>query len=510
MKSRKGHAAGLAGGRRLRLLGCLLDGFDGAAAAFGPGTGRLAYANEAFGRLVGSSAGELLGESFFVCLGDQAGGRAREALAPLLAGECDRVCVELPVEIPLRPPRRFDATFRLVHPTPRRPLVGAHLCDVTERFAEELRLRSRIRFLESVLDGSLLAVMVTDMRGMILLCNRGARAMLGYEAEEVVGRKYIQDLYEGTAAREVISLLRGDGHGGPGVLDRYQAILITKDKSRIPVWLAVHLLRDAAGREAGTVSFVQDTREIIEMERRLEEVQMQLIHADKMASLGKLAAGVAHEINNPLGGILLFGGLLLEDMDFSDPRREDMDRVVQEARRCREIVNSLLDFAHQKKRYQEPVDLNAAVDQCLHLLGNKAIFHNISVRRELAAGLPLVTGNPSQIKQVFTNIVSNAVDAMEGEGVLTVRSGFGGDEGEVTVTFSDTGPGIPPQILGRIFDPFFTTKEPGKGTGLGLSLSYNIIRMHRGDIRVHCPSGGGTSFMVALPVAAEEDASCGP
>ncbi len=488
-----------------RLLGRLLDGFDSAAAAFWPRGAKLAYVNDAFGRAVGASPDELLGTDFFLCLGDPAGARAREALAPLLGGATDRVTVELPIEIPLRPPRRFDATFRLVHPTPRRPLVGVQLCDVTQRFALEQQLRSRIRFLESVLDGSLLAVMVTDMKGLILVCNRGARALLRYEADEVVGRKYIQDLYEGVAAREVIAGLRGEGHGGPGVLDRYQAILITKDKSRIPVWLSVHMLYDDGGKEAGTVSFVQDTRELIEMERRLEEVQMQLIHADKMASLGKLAAGVAHEINNPLGGILLFGGLLLEDMDFSDPRREDMDRVVQEARRCREIVNSLLDFAHQKKRYQEPVDVNAAVGQCLQLLGNKALFHNIDVATELAPGLPAVTGNPSQLKQVFTNIVANAVDAMGGEGTLGLRSAYDAARGEVTVSFTDTGPGIPPQLLGRIFDPFFTTKEPGKGTGLGLSLSYTIIQMHHGDIRVHCPSGGGTTFTVALPVAPEEE-----
>jgi signal transduction histidine kinase len=191
-------------------------------------------------------------------------------------------------------------------------------------------------------------------------------------------------------------------------------------------------------------------------------------------------------------------------MDFSDPRREDMDRIVQEARRCREIVNSLLDFAHQKKRYQEPVDLNAAVEQCLALLGNKALFHNIRVEMRLSQGLPLVTGNPSQIKQVFTNIVTNAVDAMEGEGVLTLTSSCDKEGGLASVGFSDTGPGIPPEIRARIFDPFFTTKEPGKGTGLGLSLCYNIIRMHRGDIRVSCPPGGGTTFTVTLPTGEEE------
>jgi len=361
-----------------------------------------------------------------------------------------------------------------------------------------------LRFLAGVIGGALECVVASRMDGRILLMNNGAQRLFGYSEEEAVGGKYIQDLFEADTGNEVLQLLRSPDHGGVGLVDRYQAILIAKSRERIPVWMSIHTLHDAAGAEAGTVAYVHDMRETLEIERRLEEVQMQLIHADKMASLGKLAAGVAHEINNPLGGILLFGSLLLEDMDFSDPRREDMDRIVQEARRCREIVNSLLDFSHQKKRYQEPVDVNAAVEQCLSLLGNKAIFYNISIALDFAESLPVVIGNPSQIKQVFTNIVTNAVDAMEEEGTLTVSSRHNGDTGEVVVAFHDTGPGMPANVRSRIFDPFFTTKAPGKGTGLGLSLSYNIIRGHRGDIRVHCPPAGGTIFEVALPVADQE------
>jgi signal transduction histidine kinase len=182
-----------------------------------------------------------------------------------------------------------------------------------------------------------------------------------------------------------------------------------------------------------------------------------------------------------------------------------VDRIVQEARRCKEIVNSLLDFAHQRKRYREPVDLNGAVEQCLSLLGSKAIFHNIELRKEYGDPLPLITGNPSQIKQVFTNIVLNAVDAMEGEGVLSVQSAYDPEAREVSVSFTDTGPGIPPSIRGRIFEPFFTTKEPGKGTGLGLSLSYSIVRMHGGDLRVRCGREAGTTFAVVFRAADDEE-----
>ncbi len=487
-----------------KLLAAMLAESDDANVAFRPGSGRIAYANEAFSRLIGSSLDQVWDRDFFFCLGERAAGQAREAVAPLLDGSAERAAAELSLELPLRPCRCLDASFVVVRPTPRRPVIAVRLRDVTARAERERESAARVDFLGAVLDKALQCVLVTDMRGKILLFNRGASNMLGYRAEEVVGRKFIQDLYEGDVAREILTLTRGPSHGGKGVLDSYHAILIGKNRSRIPVWMTLHLLYDEQGNEVGTASFIHDTPDLLEMERKLEEVQMQLIHADKMASLGKLAAGVAHEINNPLGGILLFGGLLLEDMDLADPHWEDVDRIVQEARRCREIVNSLLDFAHQKKRYHEPVDLNAAVEQCLSLLGNKAIFHNIRVERRFAESLPLVTGNPSQIKQVFTNIVPNAMDAMAGEGVLTLTSAFDEARSEVSVSFADTGPGIPGEVRSRIFDPFFTTKEPGKGTGLGLSLSYNIIRMHRGDIRVQCPPGCGTTFTVVIPVTEEE------
>jgi PAS domain S-box-containing protein len=487
-----------------KVLRAAVNRWGHALAVFRPATGRLVYANAAFADLTGTGPDQLPDTTIFRCLGDAAKRQARAAVVELLGCGHGQVTSDLELALPLRAPRRLRATFVLLRPTPKRPVVSVSLVDVTEWVERERLLQERLEFLSGVIGGALECVVATRMDGRILLMNRGAQGLFGYTEEEAVGRKYIQDLFEADAGNEVLRRLRSPDHGGVGLVDRYQAILIAKSRERIPVWMTIHSLRDAAGGEAGTVSYVHDMRETLEIERRLEEVQMQLIHADKMASLGKLAAGVAHEINNPLGGILLFGSLLLEDMDFSDPRREDMDRIVQEARRCREIVNSLLDFSHQKKRYQEPVDVNAAVEQCLSLLGNKAIFYNISIDLAFAESLPLVIGNPSQIKQVFTNIVTNAVDAMEGEGTLRVSSRHEGDTGEVVVAFHDTGPGMPANVRNRIFDPFFTTKEPGKGTGLGLSLSYNIIRGHRGDIRVHCPSGGGTVFEVALPVTDEE------
>ncbi len=490
--------------RHIKVIEAIVENSDDCAVAFRPSSGTIVYCNDSFARLTGSSCEQILDKNFFSVIGSPAATQARKAVTSITDGSVTNATCELSLELPLRPCHCLDASFSIIHPTPRRPLIAAQMRDVTERAAKIRETKAQMGFLSRVIEGSLQSVIVSDIRGKIRIFNRGAERLLGYKAAEVQGLKFIQDFYEGDAGREVVGLMRASSHGGKGVLDRFHAILIGKNRSRIPVWMTVHMLYDEENTEVGTVSFINETAEIVEMEKKLEQVQVQLIHADKMASLGKLAAGVAHEINNPLGGILLFGGLLLEDMDFSDPKREDMDRIVQEARRCRDIVNSLLDFAHQKKRYHEPVDLNAAVEQCLSLLGNKAIFHNIKLEMNLGDAVPLVTGNPSQIKQVFTNIVSNAVDAMEGEGVLKIESGFDAEAGEAFVSFTDTGPGIPSDVRNRIFEPFFTTKEQGKGTGLGLSLSYNVIRMHKGDIRIEVPAGGGTTFIVAFPVAEEE------
>ncbi|GAB4256338.1 two-component system sensor histidine kinase NtrB [Deferrisoma sp.] len=486
-----------------RYLAELWDRAPVGVAAFTPAGRRIRYANPAFCEFVGTTPAQLLDARVTAVLGR--GARSVLSAAASRAVESGQpVPVSLEAEVPLRPRRHLEGQVALVPVSEKRRLGVLYLWDVTAHRENERELAVALSRLRQVVEGSPHPVVVTDERGVITRFNRGAEALLGFSAAEVVGRRYIQEFYEGNAAREVMERARSPEHGGPGVLERYEAILITKSRERVPVWLTVHLLRDERGRETGTVSFIHDLRHVMELERRLEEVQMQLIHADKMASLGKLAAGVAHEINNPLGGILLFGGLLLEDLDFSDPRRGDVDRIVQEARRCKEIVNSLLDFAHQRRRYQEPVDLNAALEQCLELLGGKALFHNIRVRRDLAGDLPLVVGNPSQIKQVFTNIITNAVDAMDGEGELALRSGCDPDRGTVWVAFTDTGPGMPPGVRQRIFEPFFTTKEPGKGTGLGLSLSYNIMRMHGGDIRVDSEPGKGTTFTVVFPVPEEE------
>jgi len=243
----------------------------------------------------------------------------------------------------------------------------------------------------------------------------------------------------------------------------------------------------------------------LNMEKKLQETHLQLVSSEKMASLGKLAAGIAHEINNPLGGILIYSSLMMEDLPEDDPKRQDLGRIVQEASRCKEIVESLLEFARQTEPRMEPTDVNRAITDGLFFLENQALFHNIKIIKKLDPLLPFVRGNASQLKQVLINIIVNAAEAMHGNGTLTITSYPSSDRKWVFMEFTDTGEGIPEENLTRIFEPFFTTKDIGKGTGLGLATSYGIIEDHGGKISVKSTVGQGATFTIELPASQETE-----
>jgi len=242
-------------------------------------------------------------------------------------------------------------------------------------------------------------------------------------------------------------------------------------------------------------------KKVEERTRELREAQAFLLQSEKLASLGKLAAGVAHEINNPLGGILIYSHLLLEDMDRESPYYENLEKIVKETTRCKDIVRGLLEFARPKEPEAASTDINELLDKSLSLVGSQSLFQNIRVNKQYRHDLPRIVADSAQLQQVFTNIILNAADAMQGNGTLTLRSLLDTDGKNIVIEFSDNGPGISEDNIKKIFDPFFTTKEVGHGTGLGLSISYSIIRKHQGTIEVRSKPGEGATFAVKLPVS---------
>ena len=237
-------------------------------------------------------------------------------------------------------------------------------------------------------------------------------------------------------------------------------------------------------------------RELQLSHQELEQAQEQLIRTEKLASLGQLAAGVAHEINNPLGTMTIYAHVLLKSLEPDDHRREDVELIIKEAARTKEIVQGLLSFARETKLRPGPTDINELLEDVLGLVVNQSLFHNIRIKKVFAADMPTITADWAQLKQVFLNIILNAAEAMAGKGTITITTT--GGKRKVRVKVQDTGPGIPPEIKDKLFSPFFTTKE--KGTGLGLAISYGIIEHHGGAIDVGTVLGKGSTFVVSLPV----------
>jgi two-component system NtrC family sensor kinase len=235
--------------------------------------------------------------------------------------------------------------------------------------------------------------------------------------------------------------------------------------------------------------------------RQLQETQAQLIQAEKMSALGQLAGGLAHEINNPLSGILGLTQLVLEKTPEDSQSNQDLKDIEKAVFRCKKIITSLLSFAHQDKFHPEPVNVNEALEETLTLCARQMELKRVRIDRHFGESLPMVNADFQQLMQVFLNLLTNARDAMPEGGTIavTTRGAYIGPKETVEIAISDTGAGIPGAILGKIFDPFFTTKPVGKGTGLGLSVCLGIINKHNGAITARSEAGKGSTFTITLP-----------
>jgi two-component system NtrC family sensor kinase len=238
-------------------------------------------------------------------------------------------------------------------------------------------------------------------------------------------------------------------------------------------------------------------------EQLKEFARDKIMESERLAMIGQLAAGVAHELNNPLQGIVAYSHLLLEKMHCEDPMTGTMQKIVGQADRCRDIIRGLLDFSRQTKPQKMQSNVNHILLECVSLVEKQVLFQNIEIKMDFE-NLPLIFVDPSQMQQVFMNMIINAAEAMDGSGRLTLATWFDPVEKSVEVAFTDTGYGIREEDMQRLFDPFFTTKEVGHGTGLGLAISYGIVREHKGTISVESEIGKGTTFIVSLPVTVEE------
>jgi two-component system NtrC family sensor kinase len=343
-----------------------------------------------------------------------------------------------------------------------------------------------------------------------------------YEPIVGVGNRILGILYVGVLEQKYLDIRRRTVAGFLGIMLAGAAlamVLSTAITRRVShsVERLVTAARDVAGGNLNAAVDIRTNDELAELadtfnamagslrerdERLKEFARKKIMESERLAVVGQLAAGVAHELNNPLQGIVTYAHLLLERAG-EGPSRDGLQKIVVQADRCREIIRSLLDFSRPRKPQVRPADINAILRECLALVERQAMFHNIEIRSDFAPDLPPAAADPTQVQQVFMNLIINAAEAMEGGGRLSLATRFDPAERAVEAAVTDTGHGIAPGDMDRIFDPFFTTKGVGHGTGLGLSISYGIVKEHHGTITVDSEVGRGSTFTVRFPVTAE-------
>jgi signal transduction histidine kinase len=258
---------------------------------------------------------------------------------------------------------------------------------------------------------------------------------------------------------------------------------------------------DEIGELAG--SFNRMAAELNNRERALKDLYGQLVQSEKLAAFGSLGAGIAHEVKNPLAGILGITQLSLRGVEGGHPLQKNLLIIEKETKRCKNIIENLLKFARQEQVAFDAVDIPQVVADAVAIVDHQLGIHSIRVEQEIEPGLPNCKGNANQLQQVLMNLMINAQQAMAGSSGTLRLSARKLEPGAVELRVGDTGPGIPEEIQGKIFDPFFTTKPAGQGTGLGLSVTYGIVKEHGGEIRLESGLGEGTTFIITLPAVNE-------
>ncbi|RLB32878.1 MAG: PAS domain-containing sensor histidine kinase [Deltaproteobacteria bacterium] len=372
------------------------------------------------------------------------------------------------------------------------------IVDQSERKKMERRVREAHDFLNKIIHSSPNAIIATDLSGNIILWNRAAEETLGYKAKDVIGKMNIEKIYPEGMARKVMQMMRSSDYGGVGRLRSYPMVHIKQDGKIIEGTLSAAIIYDAEGKEMASVGIFVDLTERLEMEEKLRRTQEQLLQSEKLAAMGKLTSQIAHELNNPLYGIMNTLELLKSEIPEDSKRRKILEMALSETVRLTDLLKKMLSFSRPDQEERQVTDINTILDEILLLHEKQLREHGIKIVQEFDYDVGPVFASKNQLRQVFLNIIANARDAMPNGGTLTVSTEP--LDGNVLIKISDTGIGIKKSDLNRIFEAFFTTKDSVKGVGLGLSVCYGFIKEHGGDIWVESKYGSGSTFNISLPV----------
>lgn len=393
--------------------------------------------------------------------------------------------------------RIYVVSSSRIHSSPEGDVRTIHvLKDITDRREAERRYRHERDFNRNILNNTQGMILVLDTAGLISYANRRCFEV-GYCEESLLGRPLVEMIPH--ARRPLVADAVGRALDGIAI-ENLEIPVFRGSQSIGQFSISLSPMRDENGEINSVVAVMTDVTDAVTLHTKL-------MRTEKMAALGQLVSGVAHEVNNPLAAIVGFTDLLLENPSLPDEAKQDLTVILQEAERTRQIVQNLLSFAREMPAQREPVRVNAVIQQTLKLRSYDLLSHGVEVIENYGNEMPLTVGDPHELQQVFLNILNNAYDAIQEVRrpgrieIATCRH-----NGHVEIRFSDNGPGI--RHLERIFDPFYTTKEVGKGTGLGLSICYGIIRAHSGEIVAQNNSDGpGCTFKVRLPAASDQIAA---
>ena len=369
--------------------------------------------------------------------------------------------------------------------------------DQTQRKQMERELKEAHDFMNNTIQSSPNAIMAADMKGNILLWNRAAEETLGYKSEDTIGRMNITSVYPEGVAKEIMKMMRSPEYGGIGKLRSYPMVYVRRDGGIVEGNLSAAIIYDARGKAVASVGIFIDLEERLEMERKLRQTQEQLLQSEKLAAMGRLTSQIAHELNNPLYGIMNTLELMKTEIPPESKRRRILEMALSETVRLSEMLRKMLSFSKPDEEEKQPTNINTILDEILLLHEKQLREHSIRISSSFEEDLDMVKASKNQLRQVFLNIISNARDAMPEGGTLSVTTRAEGDN--VHVEISDTGMGIRKENLNKIFDSFFTTKDNIKDVGLGLSVCYGFIKDHGGDIKVESEWGSGATFTIILP-----------
>ncbi len=458
---------------------------------------QIEFANMMAVDITGFSQEELMGMDFNLLLNERDQKFLADMHSEVGEDENRRLCLEMEINTAAGGSKEVEVCITIAKGEGRGLRTYAYIRDITLRKKMEREIREANEFLSKMIESSVNCVVATDMKGDILIFNKGAEKLLGYKTEEVVGKMSIRNVYPPGVAKEVMEKMRSPDYGEVGRLESLPMVHKNRKGEAIDGSLSASIIYDNKGNEIATVGIFTDLRPRLKMEERLREAQQQLLQSEKLAAMGRLTSQVAHELNNPIYGIMNTLELLKTEIPSDSKRRRILDLSLSETQRLSEMLRSMLSFSKPQEEVRRKIDINRLIEDILLFLEKQLRESNVKIKTKLNQNISHITASPNQIRQVILNIAANAKEAMPKGGTLTVETLS--KDNQIVIKIRDTGVGIPGEIRDKIFDAFFTTKQKIKGVGLGLSVCYGIIKDHGGDIRVKSKTGEGSTFSIILP-----------